>query len=136
MFSTERMIGAWVDMWNAYDLSQVDQLFLLDENLTYFSSETQGVLQGIDAIREHHRGFGFVEGGKDQKNELWVEDLVTAEFATAVIVTGIWYFRKSSGSVQYGPVTFVYVQRTGEYRLAHLHFANYPSEGAAATDQA
>ena len=64
MFSTERMIGAWVDMWNAYDLSQVDQLFLIDENLTYFSSETQGVLQGIDAIREHHRGFGFIEGGK------------------------------------------------------------------------
>jgi hypothetical protein len=30
--------------------------------------------------------------------------------------------------VQHGPVTFVYVQEGEDYRLAHLHFANYEIE--------
>ena len=128
MFLTEQMVGAWVDMWNSYDLDRVDELFLGDDNLTYFSSEKEGAIRGIEAVREHHRGFGFVEGGKVQENELWVEDLYTADFGSAVVVTGIWFFRRRSGQVQRGPVTFVYAKRGKEYRLAHLHFANYPGK--------
>jgi hypothetical protein len=126
MFETQKLVGAWVGLWNSYDLSRVDQLFLPDPNLTYFSSEKQGVIQGLEAVREHHRGFGFVEGGQDRGSTLWLEDLHTADFGAAAVVTGIWFFRRSTGSVQRGPVTFVYVEREGEYRLAHLHFANYP----------
>jgi ketosteroid isomerase-like protein len=125
MFSTEQAIGAWVDMWNSYDLSQIDELFLRDANLTYFSSEKEGVIKGIEAVREHHRGFGFVEGGKASENKLWVEDLHTTDFGPAVIVTGVWHFRRGSGQVQRGPVTFVYVQKGDGYRLAHLNFGNY-----------
>lgn len=129
MFSTEKTVGAWVEMWNSYDLAQIDRLFLIDPKLTYFSSEKEGVITGIDAVREHHRGFGFVEGGKKSENKLWVEDLYTADFGSAVIVTGIWVFRRSSGQVMRGPVTFVYLQQGDEFRLAHLHFANYGREG-------
>jgi hypothetical protein len=125
MFEVERIVGEWVAMWNSYDLSQIDRLFLTDENLTYFSSEREGAIRGIEAVREHHRGFGFVEGGKVSENELWVEDLDAADFGRAVVVTGIWFFRRSTGQVQRGPVTFVYVKKGGEYRLAHLNFGNY-----------
>jgi hypothetical protein len=30
IFVTERTVESWVDMWNAYDLAQVDKLFLTD----------------------------------------------------------------------------------------------------------
>jgi len=124
-FDEKKWVGAWVDMWNAYDLSQVKKLFLQDEELTYFSSEKEGVVKGIDAVLDHHKGFGFVEGGKVQDNKLWVENLYTAEFGSTAVVTGIWYFQRPSGRLQRGPVTFVYVRKEDEYRLAHLHFANY-----------
>ena len=69
-----------------------------------------------------------MEGGKDQQNVLWVEDLQTQSFGDAVAVEGIWYFRSVSGdssSTSKGPVTFVYVPVEGAYRIAHVHFANY-----------
>jgi hypothetical protein len=127
MFQTDQIVSEWVAMWNSYDLSQVDTLFLQDARLTYFSSEFEGAIQGIEAVREHHVGFGFVPGGKDSENKLWVEDLHTSDFGSAVIVTGIWHFRRATGRVQRGPVTFVCVQQDGEYRLAHLNFGNYKS---------
>jgi len=76
-FDTDKYIGAWVSMWNTYDLNQVHKLFLNDPGITYFSSEKEGVVQGFDAVIEHHRGFGFVEGGNDTGNKLWVDDLTT-----------------------------------------------------------
>jgi hypothetical protein len=128
MFATEEIVGAWVAMWNTYDLAQVDQLFLTDQNLTYFSSEKEGVIKGIEAVREHHRAFGFVEGGKTSENELWVEELYATDFGSAVVVTGIWLFRRATGRVQRGPVTFVYVKQGADYLLAHLNFGNYPGK--------
>jgi len=125
MFATEKIVGAWVEMWNSYDLDQVDQLFLRDERVTYFSSEKEGVIKGYEAVREHHREFGFVEGGKTSENKLWVEDLHTTGFGPAVVVTGIWFFRRATGQEMRGPVTYVYVKQGEEYRLAHLNFGNY-----------
>jgi len=123
----KRMVERWVEMWNTYDLSQIDALFLHDERLTYFSSEREGAFRGIDAVREHHRSFGFVEGGKASESKLWVEDLDTANFGSMAIVTGIWCFQRPFGKVQRGPVTLVYVVQNDEARLAHLNFGNYPS---------
>ncbi len=128
MFETEKIVGDWVAMWNSYDLNQVDKLFLTDHRLTYFSSEKEGAFQGIEAVRAHHRDFGFVEGGKASNNKLWVDDLHTINFDSAVVVTGIWYFRRAAGQQMRGPVTFVYVKQGDEYRLAHLNFANYPGK--------
>ena len=120
-----KWVDAWVEIWNSYDLNQVGKLFLQDERVTYFSSEKEGAVIGAEAVREHHRGFGFVEGGKDQPNKLWVEDLQTSTFEDSAVVTAIWFFQRPDGTVQRGPVTIVYVKQGEEFRIAHMHFANY-----------
>ena len=128
VFDTKAILGRWVSMWNTYDLTLVDSLFLTDSRLTYFSSEKEGLIQGLEAVREHHVGFGFVEGGKEQENELWLDDLQTQSFGDVVAVEGVWYFRAASGdsaATQKGPVTFLYVLVADTYRIAHVHFANY-----------
>ena len=126
-FDEADYVGRWVAMWNSYDLDQVDELFVTDARVSYFSSEKEGVVHGIDAVREHHRGFGFVSGGRAPEQELWVEDVRSDEFGESVVVTAIWYFgdRESKSEARRGPMTMVYVREEGEYRLAHLHFANY-----------
>lgn len=124
----EKCVKKWVKFWNAYDLDQVDELFLQDGRLTYFSSEKEGAIFGIDAVREHHKGFGFISGGKEQPNKLWVEDLHFADFDSSVIVTGIWCFQKPDSSKQRGPVTIVYIQQGEQFRIAHMNFSEYKSE--------
>jgi ketosteroid isomerase-like protein len=122
------LIDSWVAMWNSYDLKMVDKLFLQDSRVSYFSSEKEGLIQGIQAVQEHHVGFGFVDGGKSQENKLWVEDVQISHFGTAAIVAGIWYFQRVSDdaeSVQKGPFTFVCVRIEEEWRLAHLNFSEY-----------
>jgi ketosteroid isomerase-like protein len=130
-FDTQKHIDAWLELWNSYDLNLVENLFLTDENVSYFSSEKEGLIRGIEAVREHHRGFGFVEGGKPAENELWVEDVQSYVHGDAAIVTGIWYFGdrgEERDKTQHGPMTFVYVQKDGEFRLAHLSFGNYETD--------
>ena len=127
-FDAGNWVEKWVKIWNTYDLNQVDELFLQDNRLTYFSSEREGILLGIDAIRKHHEGFGFVAGGKDQTNKLWVEDLHSVNFDSSVVVTGIWYFQRPDGTKQRGPVTIVYIQQDDLFRIAHMNFSNYIDE--------
>jgi ketosteroid isomerase-like protein len=125
------LIDSWVAMWNSYDLAMVDKLFLQDSRVSYFSSEKEGLIQGIDAVREHHVGFGFVDEGKSQKNKLWVEDVQVSDFGEAAVVAGIWYFQRASNdseSAQKGPFTFVCVRQGREWRLAHLNFSEYKEE--------
>ena len=124
-FDVENYVAAWVKIWNTYDLDQVDVLFLRNDRLSYFSSEKEGVIVGIDAVREHHKGFGFVPGGKESPNELWVEDLHTSSFDSTAVVTGIWFFKRADGTVQRGPVTIVYVAHESSYKIAHMNFSNY-----------
>ena len=124
-FDSDKWIDAWVESWNTYDLNQVDRLFLQDDKLTYFSSEKKGVIYGIEAIKDHHAGFGLVPGGKEQPNKLWLEDIKTTQFGSTAVVTGIWFFQRADGTKQRGPVTFVYVRVDDEYRIAHVNFSNY-----------
>lgn len=120
------LVDEWVALWNSYDLSRVPELFLNDERVTYFSSEKQGVIKGFDDLIEHHRGFGFVEGGKEQENSLWLEDVDIEAFEDSAVVAAIWCFRRgNSENVQKGPVTLVYVQTEDGYRIAHANFSNY-----------
>ena len=125
-----KLMDVWVAMWNSYDLAQVDRLFLADERVTYFSSEKEGLIRGFEAVRKHHEGFGFIKGGKVQKNKLWVENLQIDIFGTTAVVAGIWYFERGEAvadkpKVQRGPVTAVLVNLDGEYRIAHMNFGNY-----------
>ena len=121
----DKIIDEWVEIWNNYDLNRVRDLFLDDERVTYFSSEKQGLIKSIDDLVIHHREFGFVEGGKDTGNKLWLEDIEIEAFGELVVVKADWIFqRKGSDNQQRGPVTLVYV-KMDRYRIAHAHFGNY-----------
>ena len=124
----QELIASWVAMWNSYDLAMVDKLFLQDSRVSYFSSEKEGLIQGIDAVRKHHVGFGFADGGKSQENKLWIEKVQVSDFGKAAIAAGIWYFQRASDneeSVQKGPFTFVCIRHGEGWRLAHLNFSTY-----------
>lgn len=123
-------VAAWQAMWNSYDLAVVDELFLDSPRLTYFSSERGGRISGLEALKEHHAGFGFVVGGTATGNRLWLEEVETAIYGAAAVVTARWMFEGAGvgeppGS---GPVTFVLVAIAGGgARIAHAHFANEPA---------
>lgn len=126
-FDGAREVRAWVDMWNRFDLDRVDALFVRDARLTYFSSERPGRIAGIEALREHHRGFGFVPGGADRGSRLWIEAVQAHTFGRAVVVTATWLFqRRGSVTPQRGPVTLILVNEGAGCRIAHAHFANDP----------
>lgn len=127
-FDATSAVDAWVAMWNSYDLDAVDELFLTDSAVSYLSTEREGVITGIHAVREHHAGFGFVSGGEAPETTLWVENIQVSEPGQVAIVTGTWHFRRgpdATGELQRGPVTFVYVPTDNGYRIAHAHFAEY-----------
>ena len=120
------LVDAWVAIWNSYDLSMVEKLFVNDERVTYFSSEKQGAVKGVKELIKHHEGFGFVRGGKAQPNKLWLKDVDIEAFPGVAVVTAIWFFKRGgSEKVQKGSVTLVYVPADGEWRIAHANFGNY-----------
>jgi ketosteroid isomerase-like protein len=126
-FDGVREVEAWVDMWNHFDLDGVDALFVRDARVTYFSSEKPGLIAGIDALREHHRGFGFVPGGADRGSRLWLEEVQAHTYGRVVLVTATWFFqRRGSDKAQRGPVTLVLLNDGGGCRITHAHFANDP----------
>lgn len=126
---TLKALDPWVDAWNRYDLDAIAPLFVPDARLSYYSSEKPGRLRGLDAILEHHRGFGFVPGGKapDPKKALWLDDLEAEAHGAAAVVTGTWFFgERGAPGPQHGPVTFVFLHEGGVWRIGHAHFANAP----------
>lgn len=118
-------LNEWVELWNTYNLDSVDNLFLQTDELSYFSSEKTGIIRGIDAVRDHHRGFGFVPGGKPSDSRLWLEEISADIFGNSALVTGIWYFQRNTEAVQRGPVTILYVNRDAGLKIAHMNFGNY-----------
>jgi hypothetical protein len=126
-FDGAREVEAWVEMWNRFDLDRVDALFIRDARVTYFSSEKPGLIAGIDAVREHHRGFGFVPGGAERGSRLWLESTEAHTYGRVVLVTATWFFqRRGSDKAQRGPVTLVLLSDGSGCRIAHAHFANDP----------
>ena len=124
----ESVIVRWEQLWATYDLDDLDEVFLQEPGLSYFSSEKEGIIQGFDAIVEHHEGFGFANGGATPPMQLWLEDRHVFVHGAAAVVTAIWVFGdpdQSSGN-QRGPVTFVVMSDAqGKSRISHAHFANY-----------
>lgn len=120
-------MNAWVELWATYDLARVDDLFLADPRLSYFSSEKEGLMVGPSAIRAHHEGFEFVVGGRVPEQELWVDDVHVSEFGNIAVVGAMWHFgdRASPGEASRGPMTVVYVDEGQGPRIAHMHFADY-----------
>jgi hypothetical protein len=136
-FDGAREVRAWIDMWNRFDLDRVDALFLRDARLTYFSSERPGLISGIDALRQHHRGFGFAPGGADRGSRLWLEAVQAHTYGGVVVVTATWLFQRAgAGAAQRGPVTLILVNEGGACRIAHAHFANDPPTKPAPAKEA
>lgn len=126
-FDGARQVRAWVEMWNSFDLNQVDALFLRDGRVTYFSSEKPGLIVGVEALREHHRGFGFAPGGAKRGSRLWLEGTRAQAYGSAVVVAATWFFQRAgSATSQRGPVTLILVNDGAGCRIAHAHFANDP----------
>jgi len=126
-FDGAREVRAWVEMWNRFDLDRVDALFVRDARLSYFSSEKPGLIVGMDALRQHHRGFGFVPGGADRGSRLWLEAVQAHTYGSVVVVTATWLFQRAgAAAAQRGPVTLVLLGDGGSCRIAHAHFANDP----------
>lgn len=124
--NVKEAVEAWVRLWNTYDLDEVKKLFLDDERVTYFSSEKQGLIKGIDKLVDHHKEFGFVAGGRETGNRLWLEDVDIEEFTDSAAVKADWLFqRKGSDEAQRGPVSIHYVEAGDGWRIAHAHFSNY-----------
>src|SRR5688572_23290667 len=98
-----RALAAWLAFWNGYDLNRIDDLYVVD--LTYFSSESEGLMQGREALRAQHQRFGFVPGGKETPNLLSLDDVVVREWGEMAVVSAIWRFRRggAGGPVQCGP---------------------------------
>jgi peptidyl-prolyl cis-trans isomerase A (cyclophilin A) len=126
-FDAESLVAEWIAMWGTYDLDRVRELFLPDARVNYLSSEREGLIVGIDSLMPHHEGFGFVPGGVESSAELWVEDIDGVSFGKTAVVTGVWFFgeRAARADAQRGPMTVVYTLYGDEYRIAHMHFANY-----------
>ena len=124
----QELLQKWITMWNRTDLSAVDRIFLPDGRVSYFSSEIPGLIRGIEALREHHRGFGFGPGGGDPESELSMSDVEGTVFGPVTVVTGTWHFRKKTEKTnpQSGPVTFVFIREAERIRIAHAHFADQP----------
>ena len=127
----EAALDAWVGMWNSYDLTLVSELFMHGPDVSYFSSESEGLISGFDALVTHHEGFGFVAGGEERPTRLWLEEVDVTLHGDVAVVGAIWYFdRDGTGSeVQKGPVTFVYAPSEDGPRIVHANFSEYlPSE--------
>ena len=126
---TEHVINKWLELWETYDLNLLDDIFLQTEDLTYFSSEKEGLMIGYKHLKPHHSGFGFVEGGKQPKKSLWLEDIKTKIYGETAMVAAIWYFGDRNAvknSVSKGPVTFILINdKQGNTKIVHTHFANY-----------
>lgn len=124
-FNSDPWVGKWVEMWNTYNLDEVDHLFVHSDDLSYFSSEKEGIIMGLEAVKEHHAAFGFVAGGKEPTSQLWLENIQVSGSDRNPIVTAIWYFHKANGELQHGPVTIIYTQSGEEYLIQHMNFGNY-----------
>lgn len=129
--SAQQAIEYWIALWRRYDLDQVGGVFLRDPALTYFSNDSQGVKEGFDAVLAHHEELGFVRGGFQPDNELWIEDAVIADFDGSAVVTAIWHFgnRVARDDAARGPLTMVVVRTTAGYRISHLNMGTYASPG-------
>ena len=87
-----KIIDDWVRFWNTFDLNQIEELFLKDDRVSYFSSEFEKLIKGYDNLIKHHEGFGFVKGGKEIRSKLWLEEIDVEDLGDSAIVGAIWFF--------------------------------------------
>ena len=126
--SPQEALEAWLGLWRRYDTEALDDVFLEDAAMTYFPSDSVGLVEGFEAVVEYHETQGFVPGGLRPDQELWLEQTVITDFDDSAIVSAIWHFgnRVSRQDVARGPLTLVVVRTSRGYRISHVNMANYP----------
>jgi len=132
--TVEGALTAWQAFWNSTDLNALANLFVAGERVSYYSSEKKGLIFGLAALQEHHRGFGFVPGGNAAANRLWLDDVCIEAGSSGCnrcLVTATWFFAKDCrnlSAAQSGPVTFVFEKNDANWQILHAHFANWPGK--------
>jgi hypothetical protein len=126
----DALLDAWLGMWRRYDLDGVDDLFLDDDGLTYFASDREGLISGLDAVRAYHADAGFAPGGFQPESELWLEEVSISDFGESAVIGGVWYFgnRLNGQSSGRGPLTMVLTRAPNGLKISHLNFGNYARE--------
>ncbi|MDX1493075.1 MAG: amidohydrolase family protein [Longimicrobiales bacterium] len=129
--SPQEALEHWLGLWRRYDLDALDDVYLVDAAMTYFPSDSVGLVEGFDAVVEYHRGEGFIPGGFRPDQELWLEDAVITDFDQSAVISAVWHFgnRVSREDVARGPLTLVVVRTNSGYRISHVNMANYPRGG-------
>jgi len=89
----DQVIDDWLELWTSYDLNMVSEVFWKKDEVSYFSSEKQGLIKGFEALKEHHQGFGFIAGGKHVQSRLWLEEINLTLSSSTAVVSAIWYFQ-------------------------------------------
>jgi hypothetical protein len=128
--TADALLEAWLGMWRRYDLDQVDDVFVDDDAVTYFASDREGLIEGIDAIRAYHADLGFVAGGFQPESELWLEQVTIADFGESAVIGATWYFgnRLNRQAAGRGPLTIAIASTSAGPRISHINFGNYAPE--------
>jgi imidazolonepropionase-like amidohydrolase/ketosteroid isomerase-like protein len=126
----DALLEAWLGMWRRYDLDAVDELFVDDAAVSYFASDRQGLMEGVEAIRDYHAGLGFVADGFQPESELWLEQVTIADFGESAVIGAVWYFgsRLDRRAADRGPLTMVLTRTLSGLRISHVNFGNYAPE--------
>lgn len=124
--SPEAAIEGWIAAWRRFDADILEDVFLRDPALTVYSLEGNTLLEGFDAVAEHHRDLGFVAGGVRPDRELWLEDVLITDFEDSSVVTGRWYFgnRVDRATASTGPLSMVVSRTMAGWRISHLHLGS------------
>jgi len=125
--SVQEALESWLALWRRADADRLPEVFLEDASLTYFASDSEGLLEGYDAVVAYHRGVGFVSGGFRPEHELWLEDTLVDDFGDSAVVTAIWHFgnRVALQSEGQGRMTMVLIRTSAGYKIAHLNLGAY-----------
>jgi imidazolonepropionase-like amidohydrolase len=129
--SAQAAIDGWLAAWRSYDLDELTQVLLNDPSLTYFANDAEGTIEGITDVLTYHEGLGFVRGGFQPENELWLEDVLVANFDESAVVSAVWHFgnRVLRSDAARGPFTMVVVRTRAGYRITHVNMGNYAVGG-------
>jgi hypothetical protein len=117
-------------MWRRYDLDRVRDVFLNDDALTYFPSDAEGLITGIDAVLTYHEGLGFSSGGFQPDDELWLEGVTIVNLGESAVIGATWYFgsRANRPAAGRGPLSMLLTRTSAGLRISHLHLGNYRPE--------
>ncbi len=125
-------ITRWVEFWNTRDLNRLSDIFVPDGDgplagVAYISSEEPGVITGMQALIDHHKGFDFIAGGNQGKGSLCLTDqeIFWNRNSNCPNVTAAWHYQVSQSSEEpsQGRVRFILVPFDEQYRISQANFS-------------